>query len=97
MILHDFTCLHYEKRPRYSPTRNLLLPVQVEPPPPPPSKLLVLGQRRPRMALEVKVLNRIEGKLPGHVASLGKTTVEAGSVGLTVMELKPGGDGKEVT
>lgn len=69
------------------------LRAKVEPPPPPPSKLLVLGQRRPRMALEVKVLNRIEGKLPGHVASLGKTTVEAGSVGLTVMELKPGGDG----
>ena len=41
------------------------------------------------MALEVKLLNRIEGKLPGHVASLQKTSVE-GTVGLTVMELKPG-------
>eukprot|EP00438_Fugacium_kawagutii_P018379 Skav208998 [mRNA] locus=scaffold2686:185672:191436:- [translate_table: standard] len=62
------------------------------PPPPPPAKLLVLGKGRPRMALEVRVLNKIESKLPGHVASLQKVSIE-GNVGLTVMDLKPGGPG----
>ena len=61
---------------------------QVEPPPP-PSKLLILGARKFRLTVEVRVLNRIDGKLPGHVASLQKSSIE-GNNGLTVMELKPG-------
>ena len=65
---------------------------KVEPPPPPPNKLLVLGQKRPRLVCEIRVLNKIESKAPGHVASLQKASIE-GPIGLTVMDLKPGGDG----
>ena len=67
--------------------------LKVEPPPPPASKLLVLGQLRPRLVLELRVLNRIESKAPGHVATLGKSSFD-GPVGLTILDLKAEALGK---
>ena len=59
----------------------------------PPSRLLVLGQRRPRLVLEVRLLFRMDQKAPGYVASLGKSSFD-GPVGLSILDLKADAVGK---
>ncbi|CAE7940255.1 ECA4 [Symbiodinium sp. KB8] len=63
--------------------------VKPEEPPEPPEKLLVIGFLRPRLEVELRTMNRIEAKAPGHCLTNPRASDEGPGVGIGIMELTP--------
>ncbi|CAE7756704.1 unnamed protein product, partial [Symbiodinium sp. CCMP2456] len=63
--------------------------VKPEEPPEPPEKLLVIGFLRPRLEVELRTMNRIEAKAPGHCLANPRASDEGPGVGIGIMELTP--------